>query len=62
MGKAYREVFKKIRQKIAAAHQLTACLRFASLTQIPLALRKHAKRYMQFENLPLLAQKETVNS
>ncbi len=28
MGKAYREVLKKIRQKIAVAHQLTACIWF----------------------------------
>ena len=26
---------------------LTACLRFASLTQMPSALRKHAERYLK---------------
>ena len=32
-------------ERIALKQRLTACLRFASLTQMPSALRKHAKRY-----------------
>lgn len=37
--------------------RLTACLRFAMLIQMPLALRKHTPRYMKFRTPNLKNEK-----